>query len=249
MRVVFPKANKFKNLTQVLTKIVDEAPIFVSDAGLSCKTLSEDKTTMIVITIPSESFDQLELEESLSFKVDTREFHRIARRGTRNDVLEIEVDRENRILKMSFRDKKTSIVRSFDLPVSFEGVEEPGEPKVDLPITFEMLAGDFKDIISDAKIVGEEMEFRYDGEKIIIKAESVGRTYEAVLAENEPLLSLTGESSEATARYGVDLLQAATKAATSSSTVRISFGPGLPMRLYFEIPDIGSMIYWVAPRA
>jgi len=248
LRIVFPKANKFKNITQVLTKLVDEAPLFLSETGLSSKSLSEDKTTMVILSIPAEAFEEIELEDNIAFKVNSRELHRIMRRGTRNDVLEMEVDRENRVLRVIFRDKKTDVVRSFELPIALEGIEEVGEPKVELPVRAEMMASDFKNLVGDAKLAGEEVEIKYSNKQIIVRAESPGRMYECVLKENQPLLSLSSDVDEASAKYGVDLLAAATRAATSSATVSLSFGTALPIRLHFELPDIGTLVYWIAPR-
>ncbi len=248
MKLLYPNASKFKNLTQVLAKVVDEAPIYLTETGLVSKSLSEDKTTMVVINVPAESFEAIELEENVSFKVNTREFHRIARRGTRNDMLELQVDKENRVLKIVFRDKKNDVIRAFEVPITFEDIEEVGEPKVKLPVKMDMIAGDFKELITDAKIVGEEVIFRYTGESIKVYSESAGREYESELKAGEPLLSLSSEVEEAEAKYSIELLAASTRAASASATVSIGFGPALPMKLYFEIPDVGSLAYWIAPR-
>ena len=249
LKLVFPKASKFKNITQALTKVVDETPFFISEMGVSVKSLSEDKTTMLVLQLPSEAFETVEFEEPIAFKVNTKELHRIARRATRNDILELTIDRENRILKVEFRDKKTDIVRSFEVPVSFEGIEELSEPKVELPVKGEMLASDFKDIISDAKLVGDELEILYKDNTIHIRVEEAGRSYEAILRENEPLLSISSTVDEAHAKYGVDLLTATARAASSSTTMTFQFGTALPIKVTFEMPEIGTLIYWVAPRA
>ncbi len=249
LKLVFPKANKFKNITQTLTKLVDEAPLFVTDAGLVSKSLSEDKTTMIILNIPAEAFEEISIEENVSFKVNTRELHKIMRRGTRNDILELEVDRDDRLLRIVFRNKKTDVIRAFELPIAFEGIEDVGEPNVNLPVKAEMMASDFKNIVSDAKLAGEEVEITYENNQLTIRCESPGRYYECTLKENNPLLSLSSEVSEAKARYGVDLLTASTKAATSSASLTLSFGSSLPLKLYYDLPDIGTLVYWIAPRA
>jgi proliferating cell nuclear antigen len=248
VKFVFPNASKFKNLTQVLSKVVDEAPLFFREDGLYSKSLSEDKTTMVVVTVPSVSFESIEIEEPVALKVNSREFHRILRRGTRNDFLELIVDSSSKVLRIIFRDKKTDVIRAFELPAVFEGIEDIGEPKVELPVKMEMVASDFKDIIADAKIVGEELLFSYSNDRVVVKAEGMGREYTCELKTGEPLISLSSQVDDAEAKYSVDLLSATMKAASAGSTVSISFGRDLPMKVYFEIPEIGSLVYWVAPR-
>ena len=248
LKLVFTKANKFKEFTGMLTKISDQVPITMSENGLSVRFLSEDKTTLVTIDMYPETFEIIEVDKEITFTVNTREFNKIAKRATRNDALELIVDEENSMLYMTFIDKKTEVRRTFQLSITFQEKPAAVELKIDLPIQAEMLATDFKDILSDAKLIGEEIEIAFEGDKMIIKTEEAGRDYEAILENGQPVQIIKSETEKAVARYSIDLLQAAIKIASASTSVSISFGSNMPLRLNFEAPDIGNVVYWVAPR-
>jgi len=249
LKLVFPKASKFSKIVHVLTKVVDEAPFVVSSDSVRVSALSEDKTVLVSLLIPSTAFESIEVEEPAAFKVKTKELYRVAKRAGRNDVMELELSREDRLLVVRYIDKKTQVVRTFELPASLEAAAELKEPKVELPVSLEIPAEDYKGVIKDAKLVSDELELVYKDGAVFVRAEEAGKSYEATLREGAPLLSLSSSVSEARARYGVDLLATTTRALTTgSAVVSLRFGTALPLRAHFEVADVGTLVYWVAPR-
>jgi proliferating cell nuclear antigen len=249
-RAVYPAATKFKYIVQTIAKVMDEIPFIATAEGLEVRALTPDKTTMIILRLPVTVFDSYELqEEKKTFIVSSDELNRIAKRGTRNDIVELKLDEEHRRLEINFHDKKTGIVRSFYVPLREGIVEELSEPQVELSVTARMMAEDFKNVINDAKIVSDEVEFRTLEDKIEVHAESTQKRYKGILLQGDPLLSLdiTGNP-PITAKYSIDLLKAALKATSAADTVTLQYGESLPMRLSFDLPGGGILIYWVSPR-
>ena len=249
-RAIYPIATKFKYIVQTIAKVMDEIPFIASPEGLEVRALTPDKTTMIVLRLPSTVFDSFELaEEKKSFIVSADELNRIAKRGTRNDIVELKLDEERRRLEVNFHDKKTGVVRSFYVGLREGVVEELSEPQVELNVTARMMAEDFKNIINDAKIVSDEVEFRTYEDKIEVFAESTQKRYKGVLVQGDPLLSLdVSGNTPVTAKYSIDLLKATLKAASAADTVTLQYGEALPMRLSFDLPGGGILVYWVSPR-
>jgi len=248
MRFSIPKSTDFKKVVQVLTKISDEVPLKMTPEGLICRVLSEDKTTLTSLQLYSSMFEDVEVGEEVVFKVRTKDLANAAKRATRNDLTEFELDRANRILVVRLRDKKTGVIRQFEIPVSLEAEPEVGEISLSYPVTFELLAGDFKEVLADLKIVGEEVEVSYSGGKVRFRSEAVGRTYEAVMEQDRPLLYISASEEPVSSVYAVDLLMPTLRVASASSTVRVSFGENMPIQLRFEIKGEGSITYWLAPR-
>ncbi|MBE9391037.1 DNA polymerase sliding clamp [Fervidicoccus fontis] len=248
MKIILNDASDLKDIIDVLAKVAEEVPLTISEKGISSKTLSEDKTTMSILEILSEIFNEFELEENISFRVKIRDFNKILKRATKNDVLELSLEKDKGILKIVFKNSKNGAIRSFDLQVSIENVEDIGEPKVDLPIEFEILAGDLKDILDDVSKVGEEVEFEYKNSSIVIKSEGQGRAYIATLTEGNPLILLKSSVSEASSKYGVELLSSVAKKMDSNTTTKVAFGSQLPIKIQVQFTPGGSLTYWVAPR-
>lgn len=248
MRFIIPKSTDFKKIVQVLTKISDEVPIKVTHEGLICRVLSEDKTTLTSLHLSSTMFEEVEIEGEETFKVRTKDLANTARRANRNDITEFELDRANRILMIKLKDKRTGVTRQFDIPISFETEGEIGEINLNYPVTFEVLASDFKEVLSDLKIVGDEVEISYMNGKIRFRSEAVGRTYEALMEQDRPLIFLSASEEPVSSVYAVDLLSPTMKVASASNVVRVSFGENIPIQLKFDIKGQGTITYWLAPR-
>lgn len=249
MRLVISRPTEFKKVVQVLRKIAEEAPFVVNANGVSCRVLSEDKSALLSLTLPSAMFESVEVEVEESFKVKTKDLTNVAKRLTRNDVLAMELDRENKVLRLLLQHKKTGAERVFEIPVSLEVGAEIGEISVTHPVTFELLASDFKEIVADLKIAGDEVQVTYAGGRIILRSETATRVYEAVLEKDNPLAVLSAEEEPVSATYAVDLLVPAARMASASTMTRISFGENAPMQIKFDLKGEGTVTYWIAPRA
>ena len=247
-RAIYPAGTKFKYIVQTLAKSLDEIPFIATPEGLMVRSLSPDKTTMLVLNMPSITFNEYECDTEETFIIDADELNRVAKRGTRNDLVELRLDRESRRFVVSFKDKKTGISRSFNLTLREGTVEKISEPKVSLSVMAKMLTDDFKHILRDIKLVGDEVEFIAYENKLEIKCITPQKEYQSILELDKPLLTLI-VSQPSSATYAVDLLETTLKATTAAEAVTIEFGTNLPLKLTFELPGGGILVYWIAPRA
>jgi len=246
-RAVYKSASKFKYIAQALAKVTDEATFYVKPDMLESRILSPDKTAMIILKIPSLSFEEFEAPEEVSFTIPTGDFNKIVKRATRNDVLIFEYLKNEGKFKVSFRNKKTDVERSFLLDArSGGGLIE--ELKVDLGVTARFLANDYKQIIRDLKVVGEEAVFHYKEGKLYIYVHEQQKEYRGEFSEGNPLAYLSSTVDEAKSVYSVELLETTLKPIQSAKYVTFSFDTDKPARVEFEIAEGGYMVYWLIPR-
>jgi len=247
-RAVYPSASKFKYIAQTLAKIVDEIPFYAEPDVLEARVLSPDKTTMTILKIPSIAFEEYLCDKEEFFVVSADEFNRIARRGSRNDVVILELDREKRVLKFMLKDKKTGVERTFYLSLKERVEEKIPEINIQLGVSIRMLSDDYKNIIRDLKLIGEEAIFIYSENKFEVRGTTQQKEYHGVFEQDNPLILLTSTVDKAVARYGVKLLEATLKAATASKNMLLEFDTDKPLKVEFELPGGGTLTYWIAPR-
>ncbi|MET1102172.1 MAG: DNA polymerase sliding clamp [Pyrodictiaceae archaeon] len=249
-RAVYPAATKFKYIVQTIAKIVDEIPFIATQEALEVRRLTPDKTTMIILRLPMTSFDEYDVEgDEVTFIVPSDELNRVAKRGTRNDVVELVLEEEERRLKLIFKDKKTGVSRAFYINLREGIVEKLAEPQVSLTVSFKMMAEDLKNIINDVKIIGDEAEFIAYEDRVEVRTETQQKSYINILEADKALIfyELRGEA-PIRSKYSIDLLKATTKAASTADTVSLEYGEALPMKISFDLPGGGLLIYWVSPR-
>ncbi len=251
VRLVYPAATKFKYIMQTIAKVLDQIPFIADPAeGLIVKALSADKTTMVVMKIPLGAFEEFDTGgEKKSFIVPADELNKVAKRGTRNDIVEIRLEEEQRRLVINFIDKKTGVRRTFYVPLIEGVVEELSEPQVELTVVAQMTADDFKNIVRDAKIVSDEVEFVAEQDRLIARTITPQKEYYNIMEVGRPLITYEVKTNPpVVSKYAVDLLQSSLKATQAASTATIEYGEALPMKISFDLPGGGVLVYWVSPR-
>jgi len=247
-RAVYTSASKFKYIAQALAKITDEAPLYTKPDMLETRIFSPDKTAMIILRIPSIAFEEYEASEEEVFTIPTSDLNKIVRRATRNDVLVFEYLKNEGKLKVGFKNKKTGVERSFMLNARSGVGEAIEELKLDLSVTARFVADDYKQIIRDLKVVGEEAIFHYKGGKLYIIAHSQQKEYRGEFSEGNPLAYLSATVEEAKSAYSVGLLEITLKPIQSAKYVTLQFDTDKPAKIEFEIAGGGYMVYWIVPR-
>lgn len=247
-KAVYSNASKMKYVAQAIAKIIDEAPFYATPDSLEVKVLSPDKTMMTIIKIPSVAFDEYSVDGEEFFVVSSMDLNRVVRRGTRNDAMEMELDRENLVLKIVFRDKKSGVERAFLLETRPRPPERVPEINIELGVTVKMTSDDYRELLGDLKVAGETALFMFQDGRLVVKAGEQQKEYEGVFSEGSPLIYLSSASMKAQAKYSVDMLQATLKPISAAKQVAISFDTDKPMRIEYELAGGGTIIYWLIPR-
>lgn len=247
-KISYPNATLLKKAVQALSKLSDELPFYLTKDSLEIKVLSPDKTMLAVLSLPSIAFEEYFVEEEATFIVSATELRKVIRRATRNDTLQMTLNKEIGELTITLRDKKTGIEREFGVPL----IPRPPEPvpdlQLELSVSFSMLSQDFKDVVGDLKLVGEEALLMYDEGKIIIKSVEQQKEYTCELKEGSPIILLTSSVEKAKASYNIEMLVVATGAAPASKNVIISFDTAKPLKIEYELTGGGKLVYWIVPR-
>ncbi len=246
LRLVYPAASKFKYITQTLAKINDEGIIGFTLDSMIAWIMSPDKTSLAVLNAPSMSFDEFTVEEEARFRIRTDELNKIVKRATRNDDLIIEHDPENQELVITLRDRKTGVTRSFSLPILETGPAELREPRFESTARFIMIADDFKQIIQDAKVVGDYITFEAEEDKLVARTEAEEKSYEWIMKVGDPLIDLTVDEPTKSS-YTRSALEAATKPTGAAENVKVEYATDYPMKIEFAFPNMEKLVLYIAP--
>ncbi len=247
-RASYTATSKFKYIAQTIAKLTDEAPFYATQDALEVRILSPDKTTLTIVKIPSIAFEEYEVDGEVFFVISADELNKIVRRGTRNDILVFELLEDKNQLRIVFRNKKTGVERSFLLETKPRTMEKIPEPQIELGVTARFVADDYKHIIRDLKIIGEEAVFHYKDGKLYILSHAEQKEYRGEFSEGNPLTYLSATVDEARAKYSVSLLETTLKPVQAAKFVTLSFDREKPLKIEFEITEGGYIIYWIVPR-
>ncbi|MCS7107323.1 MAG: hypothetical protein NZ902_04380 [Acidilobaceae archaeon] len=245
MRLFYDRAERFKHLTHALSRLNDEVFMEVNKDGARFWLMSPDKTSMAYIYLPYHSFSEFEVPVETAFSLSTDELDKVMRRAARNDQLLVE-DRED-ALDFVLVSKREGIERRFSLPAS-RREERFRDLKIRPTVEFTMTSEDFKVLLSDVKLVSDSVTFRAEEGQVIATARGEEKSYEWVLKENDPLLSLSVRE-PAEASYSTSALEVAMRPILASQEIRISYATEHPMKMSFAVEGEEIMVIYIAPLA
>ncbi|MCS7128721.1 MAG: hypothetical protein N3E36_06220 [Sulfolobales archaeon] len=247
-KLTYSSALGLRSLVQLLSKATDEVPFLATPSSLEVKVLSPDKTSLMILQLPAIAFEEYVCDIDEFFVVATDELMKVVRRGGRNDGVSIELNKALRQLKLVLKNKKTGVERAFNIELKERVREAVPELSVELSVSVRILARDFKDLVKDLKIVGEEARFTYSDGKLYVKAYGYPKEYEAILEEGNPLVSISSSISKAEAAYSIAHLEMVARASSMAEVIDLMFDTDKPLKLELALETGGRVIYWIAPR-
>jgi len=141
------------------------------------------------------------------------------------------------------------MMRKFTMPTLDPAQEEVPTPKITFNSKVKLTTSIFRDIIEDVQAVSDNVRLETAPDKLTATATTELSSAMIELDKgSEMLLELdVKEASKAT--YNLNYLSEITKAgASTSEIVTVEFSTNMPIRLEFDIPQQGRLLYYLAPR-
>jgi len=246
--VKYPDGALFKRLTYGSLKPLSEVPLSVTSDSFLIRALSPDKNLLVEVYIPSTAFETYDVTSDTLLTLDRDEFSKTVRKGTKRDTVTLRYEDGARHLVFTLTNTKTGAERTYQITVLETGRELIQSLNLDLPVRMQMESKNFKKVIADAKIIGDELEISYNSGEVTVKSVSEGRMFEEKLSLDRPLLSLESREDTASSKYDLDLLKSIASTLEAADVVTIEFGTGLPMRVTLATEDGAKVTFWIAPR-
>lgn len=247
--IKYPDGASLKKLLYGSLKPLSEVPIRVDDKSFLIRALSPDKNILVEIYVPSVAFETYDVTGETSLTADRDEFIKVIRRGTKRDIVTLRYEDGAEQLYVTLTNAKTGAERNYQVRVIEFGKELIQSLELELPVKFQIETDDLKKLVSDARLIGEELEITYKEGEIEVTSRSESKMFKETLALDKPLLSLESKESMVTSKYDIDLLKTVSSTFEVADIATIEFGPGLPMKIYLSSDDGSKVTFWVAPRA
>ncbi|MCX8184816.1 MAG: hypothetical protein RMI56_00635 [Sulfolobales archaeon] len=247
-KLVYGNGSRFRSIFLGLARPLSSIPIRVTPSGLEFRALTSDNNMMVEATFPSNVFESIEAASDTTLALSRDGFLRSVKRAGKRDTITIQYEKASRYLRLLLTNVKTGVEREFSIEIS-EAITELIEPiQVELPVRFQISLEDFKKLIRDVIIVGDEVELTYRDNSIEVSSTSEGRSYKTSLALDRPLYLLESREDEVSSKYYVDYLKTVVSTLSITELIDVEFGSSLPLKIYASLEDGTKITTWIAPR-
>ncbi|NPD87089.1 MAG: proliferating cell nuclear antigen (pcna) [Asgard group archaeon] len=248
--MVLEDAKLMSNICSILSSIVAESSINLTEDGIKIKAFDATRISMIDFYMKKESFKHYDVKNSEVIGLSLETLNTILKTASTSESLRMALDDATKRFIIEFigkNQKRKFALSLIDIP---EEGNIPDSIHIDFDTNFEVKASFIQQVIKDAEMVSDYLRIKAKEDGIYFGAESDTKEMDTFIEpQSEEMeteaFQVTGESE---AVYSLDFLSNFLKGIRSSDYVKISFNQEQPIRIVYEIEDKGHLIYFVAPR-
>ena len=242
--VAYPDAKAFRTIMESLAKIVDEVAIHVTQESVRIRAMDPAHVALIDLMLPSTSFIEYDVEgDEVVGGVSIANVFKVIKRAKKGDKLDIDIDEERIAFTIFSATTKRYRFRNIE-------VAEPEIPEAQLEFNVKatILSDPLKNALKDAETVGDTLEVEApDTEKLVLRGKGVGLA-EAKFPLGSPALLELEVKEPGKAAYSIEYLKHVLALTKIADTVQLEFSSAMPIKLQFNLPGEGKVIYLLAPK-
>lgn len=241
-KAVLADPKLLKSSIDAISNMIDEAGVSVNDSGIRLRAMDPAHVALVDFELGKEVFDSFEVKGSLVLGLDLDRLNTILKRAGTNDKISLAFDQETNSLRIKFENAST---RTFNQPLIEVSEEELKVPNLDFPSTVELSPSIVNEAIKDAEIISDHVTLKVDQGCLFVLAKGDLGNVEVKVSKDD---AVQFESKKACqSMFSIEYLKDMVKASDVASSVRISLGDNIPVKVDFLAPN-ARLSFLLAPR-
>ena len=238
-------ARLWRNMLAAISTLIEEADVSASADGIKLRSMDPSHVAMVDFEWNKSAFQEYSCLQPTKIRLNVTDIVKKLR-GAGQEPLEMSYDETTRKLTMVIKGKwKTT----FTLPTLDPGDEEVPTPKIAFNTKIKMISSSFKDIIDQIQTVSDNVKFETTPEKFIVEAVTEMSGAKIELEKGSDVLLELEVKEPCKATFNLNYLTEISKAGSSAAElVTLEFSTNMPVKLEYEIPQQGRLLYYLAPR-
>jgi proliferating cell nuclear antigen len=241
-----PDARLWRNILTAISTLVEEADLSTSPEGVKVRSMDPSHVAMVDFEWPKSAFEKFSCTTPNKIRVNLANMLKLLKRVKGEETLEMSYDDTTKKVTLILKGK---ITKKFTLPTLEAVEEEVPTPKIVFNSKVKMTTESLRDIIEDAQSISDNVKLETTPEKVLVSTSTeLSSAHMTIEKGSEAMLELdVKQPSKATfnLKYLADIIRAGSAA---SEIVTMEFSTDMPIKIEFEMPQQGHLLYYLAPR-
>jgi len=241
-----PDARLWRNILTAISTLVEEADFNTSPEGIKLRSMDPSHVAMVDFEWPKSAFEKFTCSEMNKIRVNIGNMLKLLKRAKSDETLEMSYDDSTKKLGLLLKGK---ITKRFTLPTLESVEEEAPTPKITFNSKVKMTTESLRDVIEDAQSISDNVRLETTVDKFLVSTSTeLSSANMEIEKGSEAMLEMDiREPSKATfnLNYLANIIRAGSGA---SEIVTMEFSTNMPIKVEFEMPQQGHLLYYLAPR-
>jgi len=241
----------FKKLISSILELCNECNFECTEEGMNCQSMDSSHVSLVAVNLNAQGFESYQCAQDCTLGINLTNMNKVLKCAGSKDSMTISAT-SNEEVNLSFENPAGDQASNFQLKLMTVDEEHLGIPETDYKCKVTMPSSEFGRITRDLKEIGESVtisatkngvQFKCSGD--IGNAEMLLKHNEA--AENEKSIKIEMEE-PIEQQFALRYLCSFAKSSALSSQVTLSFSDDVPLQVAFQMDDLGSIKYYLAPK-
>ncbi len=235
------RSEVLRELTDVISTLVDEAKLNITPDSLSVRAVDPAHVAMVDMAVEKSAFEEFKADEG-ELGIDLDKIKEVLRLAKAGDVINVDHDEDRNRLVVHVG----NITRQMSL-VDTAGMSDPKVPSLDLPAKIVVRTDEIRQGIKASESVSDHIALTAHSDGFEMISEGDADTVRLDLPKD--LLDELQCKEKVRSLFPLDYFSNMVKAISGASTVSIFLGNDYPVRMEFTLAgDSGKATYLLAPR-
>ncbi|XP_022911816.1 proliferating cell nuclear antigen [Onthophagus taurus] len=242
-----------KKVLEAVKDLLNDASFDCSDSGIQLQAMDNSHVSLVSLTLRADGFDKYRCDRNLTMGMNLASMTKILKCANNDDTVTIKAHDDADKVTFMFESKKHEKIAEFDLKLMNLDQEHLGIPDTEFSCKIHMPSAEFARICRDLSQFGESVVISCTKEGVQFSAAGDIGSANIKLAQTNNIDNeeeqITIEMQEpVTLTFACKYLNSFTKATPLSAQVQLSMSDNVPLVVEYEIPDLGQIRYYLAPK-
>lgn len=242
-----------RKIIDSIKDLVKQVNLEASLNGLSLQAMDSAHVSLVSLMLKEDGFDTYRCDKTMTLGIDLNDLGKILKMSGNEDTVSLKADEESSFLTIVFENKKTEKVSEFQLNLLNIDSDSLGIPETEYPTSVEMSSSEFvktcKELMSLSDTI--KVDIQSDKEAVLSYNGKTGqgkvRLRKHLSDKDDDAINITCEE-EISSNYGLNYLNSFSKASSLSSRVVLEFSTKYPLRISYEVENLGWIKFYLAPK-
>jgi DNA polymerase III sliding clamp (beta) subunit (PCNA family) len=235
MKVVTDKPDGWKAVLGAISTLNEEAILTFKEDGISFGAMDQSKVSYIGLLWEKSKFSTYDVPEETKIGVRVPDFMKLIKRSTKESITITKPDESSITILIGDR-------LEYILPLIPASTIEKEVPTLKHEVSFKIDPQELDTTIKDINVISTFFDIESDGDTILLKANDDNTLKVKKLIP----VDKTGKGKSSYSL--VEMIPACEQLIKFTESVKVGFTTGQPLELDFVIPEIGTIIYLLAPK-
>ena len=251
------EASTLKKVVDAIKDLVNEANFLCTSDGLQMQAMDKSHVALICLTMLSEGFVEYDCPSDFTLGLNVSLLSKILKCAENNDSLRLEADADGECLNVTFESPNGQRTSTFEVRRMDIDGEQIEIPDTEYQCSVKMPCSQFKKVVGDLSLLGETCSLEVKkGEVVFSLSSEVGGNAQFALKEDktakremdQTAVDVDEDDRRVKMAFAVSYLSQFAKTSGISEQVGIFMSDGMPLYITYDMGEVGSVGYYLAPK-